>query len=59
MINSNEDDLDISCQKFIKLVSTSSVQYNPVIDVSHKDFQVNKTIFKVYEKNYMDRNKQV
>ena len=57
VINSDEDDLDISSPNFIKLVSTSSVQYKPVIDVSHKDFKINKTIFKVYEKDYRGRNK--
>ena len=45
VINSDEDDLDISSPKFIKLLSTSSVQYKPDIDVAHKDFKINKTIF--------------
>ena len=38
VINSDENDLDTSSPNFIKLVSASSVQCKPVVDVSHKDF---------------------
>ena len=59
LINTEDEDLDISSPKFIKLGTTSNVQYKPVIDVSHKDFKINRTVFKVYEKDYRNRNKEV
>ena len=59
VVDTEDKDLDISCPKFIKLESTTSVQYKPVIDVSHKDFQINGTVFKLYEKDYRGRNKEV
>ena len=59
-VNNNEDeDQDISSPQFIKLLTTSNVQYKPVIDVSHKNFTINGTVFKVYKKDYRNRNREV
>lgn len=56
---SNADDIDISTPEFIKLNSTTDVAYKPVVDVASKDFQIQETVFKVFEADHRGRKFEV
>ena len=44
--------------KFI-YVNNTPLEYKPVVDVEGPDFKFNKTIYKVFQKNYRNRNTPV
>ena len=55
----NNNDIDISTPELIKFNSTTDVAYKPVVDVASKDFQIQETVFKVFEADHRGRKFEV